>query len=639
MRPIKALLLKELRQHRWSFLALTGALALALGVQVWSAGRAARVLSLLDYARSFSQFFIPLAGIVLGNRLVVQEYQGRTHVFLEGLPIPRVAMVVTKYALGLVYLVSANAVGLMVMALLASHSEPIGGLFLTILMLKSSSFVFFAWAVLFAMGFAGRFRIPTYIGIFFILTYLDSNTAFDIAAYGPLALLRADTFSFERQEFAWDLLIQTNLMALAFTALAFLLALIRDGAVVEALSRKMTQREKATVGTIALAAVVAVAALDNKKTKEPYRFQSEAVVHGDSLPIAIMYSVDWVKPDAGELLNHLERSLGGMVDALQIDDLPPTRIAFGYTLDERTFETARLEDEDGLLVRANYHGMSERQLGDLEAYLIREVFDHTTRGRSLFEPKRWLHDGFSRWWAKHGLEEPETPADPVLVARAAVALRYIDGLPEAIPRWDYLREILGEPLAEALAYCAVKALEEKAGRDAVLELARSILGRSPPDDMRETLYEWFHPMAKVFFDSTGERWDTFLADCEGWITDHARTDAVAVVLDEVPHLTGSVEVSAREGAIRRLAGRFASGGNDSAPRTQCVLLHRRLSAFDYGIHPKTLLREEMDCSESLPSIELIGRYGRGERVFVAMEFNSPALDAPVRIASRRMVIE
>ena len=44
---------------------------------------------------------------------------------------------------------------------------------------------------------------------------------------------------------------------------------------------------------------------------------------------SVMYSVDWVKPDAGEFLNHLERSLGGMVDVLQMSDLPPTRLAFG----------------------------------------------------------------------------------------------------------------------------------------------------------------------------------------------------------------------------------------------------------------------------------------------------------------------
>jgi hypothetical protein len=111
------------------------------------------------------------------------------------------------------------------------------------------------------------------------------------------------------------------------------------------------------------------------------------------------------------------------------------------------------------------------------------------------------------------------------------------------------------------------------------------------------------------------------------------------VLDEVPLLTGSLEVSTREGAIRQIAARFAAEGNDYAPRTECVLLHRRLSAFDYEIHPKTLLREEMDCSGTLPSIELIGRYGRGERVFLAMEFSSPALDAPVRVVSRRMAIE
>lgn len=639
MHPIQALILKEIRQHRWIFLALTGALAFALGVQVWSAGRATRVLSLLDSAQPFLLVFIPLAGIVLSNLLIVREYQGRTQVFLEGLPIPRIYMVATKFTLGLVYLVFAAIAGLMALALPASSSDPIGITFLTILILKASSFVLFVWAVLFALGLAGRFRIPIYIGSLLGLIYLDNNTTFDIMKVGPFALLRPETFAFERREFAWDLLLQTNLMALGFIALAFYLALIREGTVVEALSRKMTQREKATVGTLVLTALISLVILDEKQSKEPYRFQSESVVRSDFLPISIMYTIEWAKPDAEKLLIHLERSLGSMIDTLKIDELPPTRIAPGYPLDERTFETAKLEDNDGLLIRANYREMSQRQRGDLEAFLIRGVLDHTTKERSRFEAKRWLHDGFSRWWATHGLDEADTAADPVLVARARVALRYIDSLPEVVPKWTYLRERIGEPLAEALAYCAVKMLEEKAGRDAVLGLARSILGRSPPEDAREMLYEWSHPMAKIFSEATGENWDAFPGAWEEWITAHARSTDVVEVLADVPILTGSVDISAGEGAIREIAGHFSGAESNPAPRTECVILHRKLSPFDDELHPKTLLREEMDCSRNLPSISLIGRYGPGERIFIALEFASPALGVPVRISARRMVVE
>ena len=164
MHPIRALLLKEIRQHRWILLALTSALAVALGLQVWSSGRAVRVLSLLEYSRPFLVFFVPLAGIVLANRLVAQEYLHRTPLFLEGLPIRRLHMVTTKFAFGLAYLVAVTVIGLTVLVLLASHSEPFGVRFLTILILKSCSFVLFVWAVLFAMGFVGRFRIPIYIG-------------------------------------------------------------------------------------------------------------------------------------------------------------------------------------------------------------------------------------------------------------------------------------------------------------------------------------------------------------------------------------------------------------------------------------------------------------------------------------------
>ena len=73
MRALRALLLKELRQHRAAVITLTAALALGLTLQILHAASSVRVLSHLETISRFLTFFVALAALVLGNRLVVQE--------------------------------------------------------------------------------------------------------------------------------------------------------------------------------------------------------------------------------------------------------------------------------------------------------------------------------------------------------------------------------------------------------------------------------------------------------------------------------------------------------------------------------------------------------------------------------------
>ncbi len=181
-------------------------------------------------------------------------------------------------------------------------------------------------------------------------------------------------------------MIQTDLAAMGLTVLAFLMALIREGALVEVLSRRMSRREKATTTSFLLFALLSAAILDSKRPKDPYRFQEEEVVHGESLPISILYQYPWMESEARSLMDHLERSLGGMIDALEIAELPTTRIAYDSSLDAGIFQTATLTDLDGLLVRANYDEITETQRGDLVAYVMRGVLDTARRSGRCSSP-------------------------------------------------------------------------------------------------------------------------------------------------------------------------------------------------------------------------------------------------------------
>ena len=82
----RALIVKELRQHWLAFslsmgLCGLGVLLLVLVVASEDSGSWFRVL------KQFLQTFYVIMALVVCNRLVVREYQGRTQLFLDVLPI------------------------------------------------------------------------------------------------------------------------------------------------------------------------------------------------------------------------------------------------------------------------------------------------------------------------------------------------------------------------------------------------------------------------------------------------------------------------------------------------------------------------------------------------------------------------
>ena len=96
MHRIYVLLLKERQQHLIALGILFILTAIGFGIQLLNVRIASRTLSLLVTEGWFLIFFVPLASMVLAHRLVVKEYQGRTQLFIEALPIHRVEMLLVK---------------------------------------------------------------------------------------------------------------------------------------------------------------------------------------------------------------------------------------------------------------------------------------------------------------------------------------------------------------------------------------------------------------------------------------------------------------------------------------------------------------------------------------------------------------
>ncbi len=652
MRGLKALLGKELGQHALVGIGLAVCLAGAYALLLSAALLSGETVSLMEAHGGFL-LFITLAGLVLANRLVVAEYYGRTQLFVEALPVARWQMVAVKYLLGLALLILAAGSSLAATALAALSREPIDLRFLGLVGTRTGCYVFCAWSFFFAMGLLGRFRTAIYIAFLLALTLVDQMTAFEIQRFGPLAVLDSSTLPFERETLPARAVAETVALGAVWTALAFALALIHEGSVAEALARRMSLREKSVLGGLFVALMLAITFLEERRDKEPYAFEQQEVLRSEAVPLEILYLLPERRSDAEALLRRLEDDLASLAGELGWRQPPAVRVAYGPSLDAGIYDVAVLDAHDGLLVRANFQG-DGWDPEDFSAHVLGLALDEATGGRARFEPKAWLRDGFAHWWsgrdhtwtgsdhapgeAASGLEQAcRRGFTPLL--RALWATRGEPLSEERLAAWLRTRERLGEDLAEAVALSGLLVLEQRHGRDAVLGLAHRVFGRRPPEDLRELLYEWRHPMAAEFARATALAWSDFLGEWQGELERLRAAPACRQALAGLADGEGSVEVEAGAGAVRDLVYGFRFAESPPAG-TLVTLLHHRLTPFDRELERRDLKRveklwpaEARDASWRLP-----GFYGRGSRVFLALEVESADLGCPIRLWAERREI-
>ncbi len=658
MRRLTALLGKELRQHAVIGIALLACLAGVYLLLLLGTVFGAETVSLMEAHAAFLPF-VTLGGLVLGNRLVALEYYGRTQLFVEALPLRRGEMVALKYLLGLGLLFLAAGLSLLATAAVALSREPIDVRFLAIVTARTGSYVFFIWSFFFVMGLVGRFRVAVYLAVVLALTFVDAMTAFEIRHFAPFAVLDNATLPFEREVMPLRAVLETVTMGAGMTVLAFLLALINEGSLAEVLARRMSQREKAVIGILLVALMLAFAILEDRRDKQPYAFPRQQVVRGEALPIEILYLLPERRGDAEALLDRLVRDLGALAAELGWPSLPAVRIAYSPSLDPGIYDQAELEENDGILLRANFSsspGISSPgwDAGDFSARVVGLVLDEATDGRARFEPKAWLRDAFAHWWSIRALDH-EGAGDAELetacrdhYAPLLRALWTTGGQPlseDRLAAWSRYRERWGEDLAEAVALSGLLVLEQRHGRDAVLSLARQVFGRRPPEDLRELIYEWRHPMATVFEQATQLDWSDFIA---GWNAELERLRAAPTCRDAlaaVPRVEGSIEIEGSGGSVRDVvySFRFAEPStrrqaNGILPEGKLVtLLHKRLTPFDSELERRELRRVEKlwPATTREASWRLAGFYSRGSRAFLGLEVESAVLGCPIRIHAER----
>ncbi len=648
MNRIAALLEKEARHH----------LAVAVGLVLWlpmsyllvAAGHAlspSNISSLLIHV-TMLWFFIPLTALVLGNRLIVTEYQRSTQLFLEALPIRRSEMVSVKWVLGFVALETIAVLSLLLTVLIASSTEVIDPRFFGIMAARTVVYVACLWGLFFAMGFLGRFRVPLYIAMVVGLFAIDVLTDFEIGRFGPLALID-EQLALDRERVPWSELEVTGALAFGFSAFGFILALLDEGSVVESLSRRMTLKEKSVAGALIVGLLIAVTALDERREREPFAFQSDALIRAAGGGLEVLYVNEEAQPDAEALAEALEADLVEIQRILGRSKLPMVRVALRESLDARTFEPAKLPQRDGILVRVNFRGWSGDEIAEqrvlrsshsFRAFVIKRILLDATDERAGYEPRAWVLDGFARWFVERDRSEAcwTTPMACPPLLRALWAFEEPAALD--LDRWFRMRERHGEEVSEALAYSAILSIEREGGRAAVEAVARAFWGRRPPLDLREVIRERRQPASLELQQAVGRPFEVIVAGWRDEMT--ARRGAVDVeeALAAVGDPRATFDLTLVDGTLPRVSARVRLARPLAEPAV-ITLLHREIGPFDRSLELHELQREErvLDAGARELEIELLGRYGRGVRVFLAVDVESRALGCPIRLLARRGVLE
>jgi hypothetical protein len=608
---------KELSQHASTLVALAALETLLLAVFLFDAQSEVLVTSPLEPAASTIRPFAVLAGLVLGHRIVVRDYEAKSQLFLEALPVRRWQIVLCKYLFGATVL-SGLCVLCVVGLAVATHSPTRQA---SVAAVRTFGYATAIWTVFFALGLLGRVRWVAYLLLAATLYTLSTVSNFELERFGPLALADA-TLGYEQRDFAPHALLESAALSLVCLAMAFALALVRASA-----------REKSGLTLIAVAAVSIVSLVDVKAPRVPFQFSSGSVVRSKLSDIAVMYGFAGFEARGQLLIDQLERISDRMQRELGVARPPPIRIAHNSALDAHEVRQQDLPDADGILLEANLgsHSAAPEQL---LAATVHAGLNRASGGRALFEPQHWLFDGLCAWWAVEQLPDAELARERLWL-RGILAARVLAPTAEALRAWDPTLEALGDDLASGLAFTAVSLIAEQQGRAAVLQLMRGVLTRdrtyfrsaSSSQRIIEQRYESI----------TGKPWGDFIRTWQAALRKRTLERAIDRRIADVTSVTAKVSVE------RGRAGSDLVYELDGPPRDEprsCSLGHIELKPYDEAVGPARLKRQSLvwHANHSRVDGRLRGRYGSGQRILVVIDCAAPALGASVRLAALRTTI-
>ncbi|MFK7987783.1 MAG: ABC transporter permease [Sandaracinaceae bacterium] len=603
MKRLLGLVEKELSHHTLVLGGISALLFVIWGLLLLGHTVTPRALTMLEVHATFVRVFVPVLGVALGRRLVIREYYAHTQRFLEALPVGRDEVLAVKWLGGAVALLVPSLVSLAATALVASFREPLEVWWLTLIALRTVSAVLALWSFLFVMGLLGRWRVPLYLAIGVVLLLLDRTTDVQLSRFGPFALV-GEAFVLERQHVPLAALGWTAGLGMGLLVLSLVLVLVREGSVVEAMSARMSRRDKAAVGVALLAALVAFQFVDDKSEVTPFAFEGDAE-RRPGVEVLLVSDSPEERGRAGALADRVHGDLARLSAVLRVDTLPPVYIAPRSALDAHEMEAVTLDEgQEAVLVRALFTD-ADGSNARLRAFVLSRVMERLTDGRAGFEPVAWVRSALA--WR---LVSPDAPQSARLAGWAARRRRPSVSL---LLRRRRTEERFGEAVAEALAGVAADAIAARSSEAEFFAFAGEVIGNAPPS-----------PFTVLF-----SRPDS-LSVLER-VTGMGTTELEAawrarLSPPDLPVMNSHVVIR-EEGALGVLVWRVDGAPSDA----ECRLLHAPLGPFDVPVTAPII--ERTSCGRT-PS-PLLGRYGSGDRVFLAVEVVEPTLGVPLRLEAGR----
>jgi len=598
-----ALVLKELRQHWLAFLLVAGLAAVGLMVITAFIALEGMAGSLLDALGMFLRTFFVITALVICNRLVVVEYQSKTQLFLQSLPISRLHMIVVKYLLGLLLLMSIVMAAFVMLVLWSARNEELTVNFVLILAARTSSYSWCVYSGFFMMGLLGRYRVAIYLFAMLGAMAVDTLTKLDLSRFGPFALLD-DRFAYERFNWPTQALYVTLGLAAAFVAVTFVLSLVREGSVASLLAEKMSHREKVFMAVMLLGFVFSVTVFDERAAKQPFDLPGALVEQKGDVTVKVSLGASADEERGRRLARLVADEVAALQEYLQVEQFPPIFIVQRRDLDAVRYERGVLDGAEGLLVRANFLG--ERwQDGRFLSWLVRELIMLASDDRVKFEPNMWVLDGFALYWTCHDIGSKHTDY-ATLDLRAAYGMQRGFTADDAA-RWLSYRERVGEDIAAAVAWSGLMSLRESRGEPSCRAFLQTMLDCDVPGDARGVWHEWRNPLPKVMARDAGLPYDQFTA---AWSNElETRRQSRTEDLARIPKLSGTIRFASTSASTRIVQFDIKS---DPPPASRFTLIHVKLPPFDDELKVSELHREEFQY-DSEPSGELPGSFARGTR--------------------------
>jgi len=665
-----ALFGKELREHVWVLLACAGSYAFILFSLAVNPAFNGTDASALYGLRAFLQVVFPFLVVVVTSRLVAREYTGRTQLFLETLPVSRVTVLSAKLLLGLVLSFATVAIAFWLFARLSARHEVLDRHALGFIALRTFGYAVCVYAFFFAGGLLGRYRVAIILFLIVGLFIVNDTSTFRLEEWGPIRLVGPD-FAHERTRFPTRALWVSLALTAGFVALAYVLALLREGTVSALLAQRMSQREKVAIACVLLGMVCLKTFYDEARGPRPYDLSDARQAESSHLVVKVGLGYGVTQERAQQLAGRVLTSMDGLSGELGLEHLPEIFVLPSRELESDVYERGVLKNARGVVTRGNLTDPNFDD-DDFVSWIAREVVDTATRGRATEERRRWLLDGFSTDWSVRQAVEAAYvqrcggchPADgrekylrdgwPEIITelswRRSIAehdtvLRHIQtqatraayafggGItPEMLRDWVTTRERYGDCFTSAAAWMGVQVLRNKLDPPALRRFLHEALARTPSSGLR-ALSVRESPESELLR-TTGLRMEDVVGTWNVRLSEAA--DHYKAILQNIPRVTASVDLAPVSSTGREARYRVKLDPEPSGS-LRLTFVTSKLDPFDRPLEWKDLILDERAYPDLRTGV-LPRTFSRGERLAWSVEARLDQLDCRVTTGIRRVEV-